>query len=125
MELKRDQIVTAFHGACFALRFLLDEECHENARKQMAGFSDAAIFHRWMDLAWTLDQPDVLVALAPEERMKVIAFKDAFDALPWRPIDTHPFISDLANESDELGRLLPAADELLELLQTRISLSKA
>lgn len=119
------QLDTALHGACFALRFLLDRECQENARKQMVGFSEAAIFHRWMGLTWALDEPDVLAALSPEERTKARAFKAAFDALPWIPIDTHPFISDIPDESEALARLIPEASELLESLQIRISRAKA
>ena len=90
----------------------------------MAGFSDAAIFHRWMGLTWALDEPRVLAALTPEERTKARAFKAAFDALAWRPIDTHPFVSDLTDNGEELAKLVPTAEELLELLQIRISLSK-
>lgn len=125
MNLTPEQRDTALRGACFALRFLLDKECQENARKQMVGFSDAAIFHRWMGLTWALDEPDVLAAMSPEERAKARAFKAAFDALPWIPIDTHPFISDLPDEAGELTRLIPAASELLESLQISISRAKA
>ncbi len=124
MDLTPEQLDTARHGACFALRFLVDEECRQNARKQMVGFSDAAIFHRRMGLTWALDEPDVLAVLSPEERTKASALKATFDALPWIPIDTHPSISDLPEETEELAKLIPEAKELLELLQIRISLGK-
>lgn len=122
MELTPTQLVTALRGSCFALRFLVDEKCREATRQQMAGFSDAALFHRRMDLTWTLDEPEVLAAVARDERTMAIAFKAAFDALPWSPIDTHPFISDLTGKAEELAKLRPAAQKLLELRERRISL---
>ncbi len=123
MQLTPSQLATAFKAACFPLQFLLSEECRENPRKQMAGLSDAAIFHRWMSLFWGLDGPEVLAVLAPEERTTVMTFKALFDALPWNPIDTHPFISDLPKKGEELADLLPAAKALHQLLERRISCS--
>lgn len=121
MKLTPSQLESVFKGARFALRFLLNEECRENPRKQMAGFSDAAIFHRWMSLCWGLDEPDVLAMLDPEEQTTVTTFKALFSALPWKQIDTHPFISDLPKKGEELVGLLPAAKDLYQLLERRIA----
>jgi hypothetical protein len=43
----------ALLGPCFPLRFLVRPDYRSAPRQQMAGFSDSANFHRWMDLFWT------------------------------------------------------------------------
>src|SRR5262245_6533759 len=47
----------ALLGPCIPLRFLVRPECRTVSRQQMEGFSDSAIFHRWMDLFWTFREP--------------------------------------------------------------------
>ena len=59
--------------------------------------------------------------LAPEEHTTVTTFKALFNALPWKQIDTHPFISDLPKKGEEMVGLLPAAKDLHPLLERRIS----
>ncbi len=59
--------------------------------------------------------------LAPEEQATVMTFKALFDALPWNPVDTHPFMSDLPKKGEELADLLPAAKTPHEILERRIS----
>ena len=56
--------------------------------------SDAAIFHRWMSLAWTLRESDVYAILTSKELSLLAEFNVIYDAIPWVPMDTHPFVSD-------------------------------
>jgi hypothetical protein len=83
----------------------------------MEGFSDSAIFHRWMDLFWTLGDPEAIALLTPEEKEWVTEFNAILKSLPWRPIESHPHISDVPDE--ELSKLLPVATRLLESLERR------
>jgi hypothetical protein len=88
-----------------------------NARAQMAGFSDAAIFHRWMSLAWTLREPEAIALLTSKELRLLAEFNEIYESIPWVPIETHPFISDTSE--DELNKLTPIATELLQSLENR------
>ena len=83
----------------------------------MAGFSDAAIFHRWMNLAWTLREPDAIALLTPNELRLLAQFNVIYDSIPWVPIETHPFMSDTSE--DQLNKLTPIATELLQSLDNR------
>ena len=65
--LTQEQKCAAIAGPCFELRFLVDSENRHHARAQMPGFSDAAIFHRWMSLAWTLRDPEAIAILTSKE----------------------------------------------------------
>lgn len=115
--LTREQQSTLIAGPCFALRFLVDSEDRHHARAQMAGFSDAAIFHRRMSLAWTLQDPEAIALLTSSELRLLAEFNAIYDSIPWIPIETHPFISDTTE--DELNRLTPIATELLQSLDNR------
>jgi hypothetical protein len=83
----------------------------------MAGFSDAAIFHRWMSLAWTLREPEAIALLTSNELRLLSQFNVVYESMPWEPIETHPFISDTSE--DELNKLIPIATELLQSLENR------
>jgi hypothetical protein len=63
MTLTSAQKHIALLGPCFPLRFLVRPECRTAPRDQMKGFSDSAIFHRWMDLFWTLSDPEAVALL--------------------------------------------------------------
>ena len=115
--LTEEQRSAAIAGPCFVLRFLVESGNRQYARAQMAGFSDAAIFHRWMSLAWTLREPDAIALLTSNELKLLTEFNAIYDSIPWLPIETHPFISDASE--DELTKLIPVATELLQSLETR------
>jgi hypothetical protein len=119
MMLTADQKQTALVAPCMPLGFLLRAENRTMPREQMAGFSDSAIFHRWMDLLWTLREPEVVALLNPEEKRYLAEFHAVFESLPWQPLPGHPHISEVADE--ELARLLPSAARLLESLERRTS----
>ena len=118
MMLTSEQKRGALLGPCFPLRFLVRIESRSNTRENMKGFSDSAIFHRWMDLFWTLREPDAKALLTPEEIGYLTEFAAAFEALPWRPIESHPHISALA-DNDLSTLFLPSATRLLESLEKR------
>ena len=88
----------------------------------MKGFSDAAIFHRWMGLTWTFDEPEAAEILSDDERSAHQEFNDLFHSLPWVPIETHPSICEISDE--ELMTLGPSASKLLQLLEERLSVAK-
>ena len=113
--LTQEQKSAAIAGPCFALRFLADSRNRHHARAQMAGFSDAAIFHRWMSLAWTLREPEAIALLSSKELRLLAEFNAIYESILWVPIETHPFISDTS--AGELNRLTPIASELLESLE--------
>lgn len=115
--LTQEQKSAAIAGPCFALRFLVDSKNRHTARAQMAGFSDAAIFHRWLNLTWTLREPDAIALLTPNELNLLAQFNIIYESIPWVPIETHPFISDTSE--DQLNRLTPIASELLQSLENR------
>ena len=108
---------SAIQGPCFALGFLVDSDNRQNARNQLKGFPDAAIFHRWMSLTWTLVDAEAIGLLTDEEAKLLAEFNTVYDSIPWVPITSHPFISDTSER--ELDRLRPVASKLLELLRTR------
>jgi hypothetical protein len=110
--LTQEQKSAAIAGPCFALRFLVDSKNRHYARAQMVGFSDAAIFHRWMSLTWTLREPDAIALLTPNELRLLAQFNVIYESILWVPIETHPFISDTSE--DELTKLTPIATELLQ-----------
>ncbi len=115
--LTEEQKSAAIAGPCFALRFLVDPKNRHHARAQMAGFSDAAIFHRWMSLTWTLREPDAIALLTSNELRLLAEFNAIYESIPWVPIETHPFISDTSE--GELNRLTPIGTELLQSLEDR------
>jgi hypothetical protein len=115
--LTQEQKSAAIAGPCFALRFLVDSKNRHNARAQMVGFSDAAIFHRWMNLTWTLREPHAIALLTSNELRLLTQFNAIYESIPWVPIETHPFISDTSE--GELNKLTPIATELLQSLKSR------
>ena len=118
MDLTSEQKHGALLGPCFPLRFLVRPESRTAPRQQMEGFSDAAIFHRRMDLLFTLRDPEGVALLTPEEKGYLTDFNAVFESLPWRPIQSHPHISEVPDE--ELAKLVPSATQLLESLERRI-----
>jgi len=117
MALTTDQKHAALAGPCIALRFLVRPETRTAARAHIIGFSDSAIFHRWMDLFWTFREPEVVALLTSEEKEYLREFNVAFESLPWRAIESHPHISEVADV--ELSKLMPSATRLLESLERR------
>src|SRR5262249_8444837 len=117
MSLTSEQKEITLRAPCFPLRFLVRPETRAVPREHMEGLSDSAIFHRWMDLFWTLREPEAVTLLTPEEKEYLTEFNAIFESLPWRPIESHPHISDVAYE--ELSKLLPSATRLLESLERR------
>ena len=71
-----------------------------------------------MDLFFTLREPEAVAMLTPEEKDYLKEFNAVFESLPWRPIETHPHISEVPDE--ELSKLVPSAKRLLESLERRI-----
>jgi len=104
-------------GPCFPLRFLVRPESRAVTRQNLPGFSDSAVFHRWMDLFWTLREPEAIALLTPEEKGYLVEFTAALNALPWKPIEDHPHISEVAD--GDLSTLVPSATRLLESLERR------
>ncbi len=88
----------------------------------MSGFSDAAIFYRWMSLSWSLADPEAVAILKPLEKQEVDEFYGNFLALPWNPVESHPFISDVSEF--ELSKLVPTATILLQSLENRLAHSE-
>src|SRR5262245_27710075 len=117
MSLTPEQQRLALQAPCLPLRFLVRPERRAGPRQQMKELSDSAIFHRWMDLFWTLREPEAVALLTAEERGYLSAFNTAFEALPWRKIDSHPHISEVPG--DDLSTLLPSATRLLHSLERR------
>jgi hypothetical protein len=85
----------------------------------MKGFSDSAIFHRLHDLLWTFNEPEAVALLNPEEKACLMEFNEAFASLAWRPIVTHPHISEVPD--NDLSPLIPSSTCLLKLLEKRIT----
>jgi Transposase zinc-binding domain/Putative transposase len=104
-------------GPCFPLRFLVRPESRAAPRQQMEDFSDSAIFHRWMDLFWTLKEQEATDLLTAEEKGHLADFTTAYESLPWRPLESHPHISEVSD--DDLSTLVPSATRLLESLERR------
>ena len=123
MTLTSEQKRATLLGPCFALDFLVRTASRNVARKQMEGLeglSDAAIFHRWMDLCWTLREPVAIAILTFKEKQQLGEFNAVYAALPWQPIESHPHISEVGDE--ELSKLLPSAARLLDSLERRTRL---
>jgi hypothetical protein len=59
----------------------------------------------------------------PAERGYLNDFNAVLESLPWRVIDDHPHISELAN--NDLSPLLPSATQLLQSLERRTKPSVA
>ncbi len=117
MEPSPDQKRSALVGACFPLKFLVRRENRTVPRQQMVGFSDSAVFHRLMNLTWTLWEPESVALLTAEEQKYLAEFNGVYLSLPWRPIESHPHICDLADA--DLLKLVPSATRLLHSLEER------
>jgi hypothetical protein len=70
-----------------------------------------------MDLFFTLREPEAVAMLTAEEKDYLKEFNAIFESLPWRPIETHPHISEVPDE--ELSKLVPSAKRLLVSLEKR------
>jgi hypothetical protein len=116
--LTSEQKRAALAGPCIALRFLVRPECRPQARQQMEGISDAAIFHRWMDLLWTFRETEAVSLLTQEEKHCLEEFNAVYESLPWQPLKNHPHISEVSD--DDLAKLLPSVIRLLSSLEKRI-----
>lgn len=81
----------------------------------MPGVSDAAIFHRWMDLFWTLREPEALALLTSGENALLHQFNVVFESLPWRSLEAFPHISEVS--AAERAKLEQVASRLLEALE--------
>ena len=89
------------------VRLLLEPE-RISARTQMKEVSASAYVYRMFELFFFhLRDPLLTARLQERERSDVDEFLRIFDALPWRPLSTHPHISEL--EDDDLGALVPLA----------------
>ncbi len=115
--LTQEQRATALAAPCVALAFLCEPENRQKARNQMQGFSDPAIFHRWMSLFWTFGEAEALALLTLEEQELVSQFTTVYHSIEWTPLADHPFISDTTDDS--LNRLVPVATKLLNSLRSR------
>ncbi len=115
--LSEEQKCVAIAGACFVLRFLVDPENRQNAQVQMLGYSDAAIFHRWMSLVWTLHEPEARALLTPSQLTLLEEFNAVYESIRWVPVDSHPIMSDTSE--GQLNRLAPIATELLKSLESQ------
>lgn len=87
----------------------------------MPGFSDAAIFHRWMSLFWTFSEPETVALLTAQEKQELDEFEDVFRSLPWVRGESHPFVSDVPDT--ELQKLIPSATKLLQSMEAKSSRS--
>lgn len=106
---------TVIKAACFTLQLLVDPARRQSARNQMPGFSDAAIFHRWMGLFWALNDPAAIELLNAEEKQWLEIFNGVYHSIPWVPVPTDPYVSDTSDQ--ELKRLVPVATQFLRLLR--------
>ena len=102
-----------FRGALIAsllpLRFLTIEERRRQQREQMPGFKDSAIFYRLWDLLGAIREPDVQARLSEEEKRSLSEFTETFQRLAWRPLPSHPHVSELA--PDDLSPLVHPAQQ--------------
>ncbi len=119
MILSKSQREIAIRAPCFALRFLVHPDERVNARASMPGFSDAAVFHRWMSLSWSLGEPEAFSLLTAKEKQEADEFYGKFLSLPWIPIESHSFISEVSEL--ELNKLVPTASTLLDSLENRLA----
>lgn len=116
--LTTDQQKTVFHVACFALIFLVHPERREQKPTGMEKLSDSACFRRLHDLLWTFRDAKTIELLNEDERAALTEFTQTFNSLPWRPVVTHPGISELPN--DDLSPLVPPGEKLLKMFETRM-----
>lgn len=112
MTIEKTAVVTA----CEVLRFLVRPGTRDVQRRQMRGFSDPAIFYRWMELMWCFREPEALAFLTTEQAKDVKEFNAIFASVPWQPIVDHSHMSDVAES--ELAALLPSAERLLRSLES-------
>jgi hypothetical protein len=82
--------------------------------------SDSAFVHRMFDLFFPLDYASIKSELTESENIDLQHFIDGFRSLDWRPIDSHPHISELADPST-LAELADSARALDLRLKRRVS----
>ena len=113
--LSPDQQLAALRAPQAPLGFLIDPVRRTQRPGGFEEFSDSAVFHRLHDLLWTLGEPPVWALLEDAEKAALAEFDEAFNSLPWRVIESHPHISELAD--DDLTPLIPAGARLYHLLE--------
>jgi hypothetical protein len=72
-------------------------------------------------LAWTLNEPQVIVLLTADEQAALKEFSEAFRKLKWQPLEADSHICELPD--DDLSPLLPAGSRLYRLLESRNAIS--
>jgi len=98
--------------ACARLpvRLLLEPE-RITTRTQMKEVSASAYVFRMFELFFfQLRDPAVAERFEEEERLDLQEFLRVFDSLPWRPLPSHPHISEL--EDDDISSLIQPAKKL-------------
>jgi len=115
------KVLTGFdaevHSIRLPLDFILSEDRRVQQRQRFVGFRDSAIFHRLWDLCGVIRVTPNRARLTKEEDQALQKFCDEYDKLPWRPLISHPHVSEL--ESDDLSCLVPTARDLYSLMQKR------
>src|SRR5262245_30927464 len=104
-------------GPAFAVAFLVGPKPRQK-QTGMEDFSDSAIFHRLHSTLWTFTDPSAVNLLGANDRQTLHDFERIFAALPWQPMESHPHISQLAN--DDLTPLVEPGRKLLAVLNARI-----
>lgn len=117
MPTEAELIEQSITMTCLPLRFLFNHRQQEVSRVQMKAFSDSAIFFRLGDLVGTVRNPAVGALLTAEEKSCLEDFTRAFDQLPWRPLPTHPHVSELPD--DDLTSLRAPGKRLHDVLRKR------
>jgi hypothetical protein len=103
---------------CASLRLLVPPERLGPKADGWEPFPRSAHFHRIHGLTYHLVRlPEVAPLLGADGRAAVAAFDAAYDALPWRPLASHPHMSELPG--DDLSPLFPAGRRLLRVLERR------
>jgi len=110
-----DQFRTGCGAICLPLSFLLELHDRETNRKSMPGMRDSAIFFRLWDLFNCLTDHRFRERLSSEQEQAARAFESDFARLQWRPIASHPYISELRD--DDLSALRIPGRALYESLK--------
>jgi len=83
----------------------------------MKDISDSAYIYRMFELFFAIQNKEVFGHLTAKEKIVVNEFITFFKALPWKPLKSHPHISELENVS--INVLAPVAKKLDHLLWLR------
>ena len=101
----------------FCLENLVDPVRRCQRLNGMEVFSESACFHRRRDLIWPREEHvERMRKYFTEEQMKAFEdFERVFHSLPWKPIPSHPHISELPD--DDLTELIRAGKRLMRLVK--------